>query len=289
MKPRSIEDVLWRQGYLGGRDLRITRKGPNGWQRAECPKCGYERAQVHYGRGLFWCPKVDKSTGEACLKVAVTREWSAVDQFAEMIVKVAGNASVRKYGDWLQPLEIVEVVEECLLRYDRNGDLDKWEAAVDGDPDKLRGYVFTALRGDVLNYARDKVARIRKGGTPDVEYMPGDAVLATATAAPWQSPAIARTGPKPKVPATVTYLDQDGRLVVEKRESLPANATWRVAEAEYSVDVHSVYPLLTMQVSGLTVQEIARAKHWSKSKTEKLLKAERERFGQDAARRRLLR
>lgn len=300
----GIEDALWRLGYLSsGENLRITHKANrDGWARAECPKCGYERAQVHDGRGLFWCPKVNKMTGEACLKIAVRHDWSAVAQFAEMIVKVNGNASVRKYGEWLQPMEVAQVCEECLLHYDRDGDLDKWEAdlwqqaeagLIDAKsvPDKLRAYVFKALRGDVLNYARDKTRRIRRGQTPDVEYAPGNEAMASATAAPWETPSLIRTGPRSKAPGIVTYTDQEGMPVVERRHDLPPGAAKRVAEAEaeYSADIDSEYPVLTMhELWGMSQAEIARALHCNVRQVKYRLAQERERIEVSAKARKLI-
>jgi hypothetical protein len=132
----ALEDRLRQAGYLkAGESLTITREGPEGWQRARCPKCNYMRAQVHLGLGYFWCPKVRTWTDEngshvePCLRVNIPRE-SPVFQFSDLIVKVIGSASVRKYGDWFPGYEAAQVCEELLVRYVRAGLIDRLASIV---------------------------------------------------------------------------------------------------------------------------------------------------------------
>ena len=136
-----------------------------GWHRIECPFCGYHRAQIHFDLGLFWCPK------RSCARKLTTAEhWSVVDQYWDVTNKVLRSEPVRKYGDWLtlehrETRTVAEGREFCqtrLMEYAANGELDDWEIACDGDADRLRGFVYTALHRDLLNYADKKVHRIRR-------------------------------------------------------------------------------------------------------------------------------
>jgi hypothetical protein len=118
----DIEDLICRKA--GDFTLDIPRGA--GWQRMKCRWCGKDRAQVHHGDGLFWCPHA------ACLKrFTVTGEWSAVAQFRDQLHCAIETVKVgHKYGGWVKHWEAKNFCEEKILQYVRDGLPDAWELDV---------------------------------------------------------------------------------------------------------------------------------------------------------------
>jgi hypothetical protein len=54
---------------------------------------------------------------------------------------------------------------ECLYRYERTGELDKWNAKVGGNQSRLEHYVYWALKRDLSNWVRSLSRRLDREGT----------------------------------------------------------------------------------------------------------------------------
>jgi hypothetical protein len=251
--------------------LRL-RPGPDGWERCECPFCGRKRAQIHDHRGLFWCPH------ESChMRFAVVRS-TLIDSYDALINKlVRHNQDVRKYGKWLPAAEAKQFCELQLLEYEASWQLADWEAQCCGDQGKLNGYVYTALKGDVLNYARDKVSKLRgEALTPDAgEYRSdGDDLKDSAPAAA-------------TVPPAREESDQDGQRYTAKLDSsyyagpLPRRPRRTVRDAEDESDDAGLdrYPVLGLRYGDkLTIAKIAKAKGKSTRWVDYQIRAEKNHY-----------
>jgi hypothetical protein len=252
------------------------KPGPDGWERCQCPFCGKKRAQIHDARGLFWCPH------DSCrIRFAVIRS-TVIDTYEPLINKlVRRDPKVRKWGKWIRA-EAREFCENKLLEFEASWKLADWEAQCEGNQDKLNGYVYTALRGDLLNYARDKARRARKGEHPDrAEKLvtdPGDyrgdpdAPVSSTPRAAW-------------LRAPKAEYDQDGERYEVTGQvdyyagQLPGRPSATVKEANSPDAKLGRYPLSAQRYGDrLTVAAVAAESGFSDSTAKRRLREERERY-----------
>lgn len=134
---------------------------PRKWLRFPCPFCGKDRASINYALGLFACHHA------GCRKRIWARQanpdnWLS-DRFQFQLSQAVSNVQ-GKYGQWVSGENAKDLWQHSrmmLTEYDRTGQLDSWEADVDGDPNQLDRYVLQALNGDLSNWAAKLVRRAR--------------------------------------------------------------------------------------------------------------------------------
>jgi hypothetical protein len=165
-----IADVL-RQQSPDAELPEPSAEQPRKWLRFPCPFCGKDRAAINYALDLFVCHH------DECRQRIWAREDSAdpdnwlSDRFQFQLSQAVRNVQ-GKYGRWVKGENVKDLRqygEMMLIEYERKGQLDSWEADVDGDPDQLDRYVLAALNGDLLNWM-EKLVRSRRREALSADY-----------------------------------------------------------------------------------------------------------------------
>lgn len=127
---------------------------PRKWIRFPCPFCGKDRAAINYRLDLFICYHAD--CRERIWARPVTADDYLVRRFVLQVEQAVRNTR-GKWGGWIDEHDAKDLEQfawESVIQYDGNGQLDDWEAKLNGDPDQLDRFVLTALNRDLADWAR---------------------------------------------------------------------------------------------------------------------------------------
>jgi hypothetical protein len=200
-----IADVI-RERVDGDLDLPALNSGNRSkWLRFPCPFCGKSRAAINYALNLFICYHADcRVQIWARHRYADPARYLA-NRFQFQIAQAVRNTR-GSYGEWVVTREgrgdkqvekwddLRQEAYQALAGYDQSGQLDQWEADVDGDPDQVDRYVLQALNRDLSNWAMKIVRRGRgqerlfddvKLGVRTLVYQPEESVEDSATWISW--------------------------------------------------------------------------------------------------------
>jgi hypothetical protein len=182
--PADAEDIDQLMYRLTGERLPAAgKRAADSWQRPRyCLGCGSrDSAAFNRAANYYICFSMSCTFHGG---VGVGGDNTATRQFRPQI-----NTAVRKvlgderWGNWVKVLrrDIWGVASEFVLSYangapgDPNdaGMLPKWLTDVDGDLDQLCGRVYTALYGDLRNWATGLVARRRREAPRGQDWLEG--------------------------------------------------------------------------------------------------------------------
>lgn len=124
------------------------------WIRFPCPFCGKDRAAINYALDLFICYHADCRV--RIWARPVTADDYLVRRFVLQVEQAVRNTR-GKWGQWIDRHDAEDLEQYAWLEvsgYDRKGELDDWEAKVNGDPNQLDRFVLSALNRDLANWAK---------------------------------------------------------------------------------------------------------------------------------------
>ena len=150
------------------------------WLRFDCPFCNGNSgnsAAISYTRQRFECFRCDKTVGYSTASNAEDDLTVArlMERYREPISNVISFV-LKKVGKWVTADGLHTEAQLLIWNYSCRayggpndaGMWDEWEAITDGDFERMAQYVGKALKGDLLNHARDEVKWKRDAGFTNV-------------------------------------------------------------------------------------------------------------------------
>jgi hypothetical protein len=133
---------------------------PDKWHRFPCPFCRRERAAINYAVNVFKCHhakcRVTISVGKPAPDLVVVRFHFQIAQAVRSF-----KSKWRKLCEQDNEIEAdaMQFARQCVVEYDRSGELDDWQMIVKNDPNQLDRFVLQALNRDLIDWVK---ARLRQ-------------------------------------------------------------------------------------------------------------------------------